>query len=119
MTLALSSIILEIKKMRRKRRLHKPECKAKVAQEAIKGEMTMAQMIKKFEVQQAQITQWKKHLLSNAATAFDSGNKAAEDSEKIVQQLHAKIGQLTIAQSKSDQSAAQGVPVSAQRARYN
>ena len=43
--------------MRRKRRLHKPEFKAKVALSAVKGEMTMAEMVKKFDVQAAQITQ--------------------------------------------------------------
>lgn len=76
--------------------MHKPEFKAKVALEAIKGEMTMAQMVKKFEVQQTQITQWKKQLLMNADTAFDKSEKAAEDTEKTVQELHAKIGQLTM-----------------------
>lgn len=44
--------------MRRIRRLHKPEFKAKVALTAIKGEMTMAEMVKKFGVQATQITQW-------------------------------------------------------------
>ena len=82
--------------MRSKRRLHKPEFKAKVALEAIKGEMTMAQMVKKFDVQQAQITQWKKQLLSNAMTAFDKNDKVSEDAEKTVDELHAKIGQLTM-----------------------
>lgn len=76
--------------------MHKREFKAKVALEAIKGEMTMAQMVKKFDVQAAQITQWKKQLLTNANTAFDKGDKAAEDTEKTVQELHAKIGQLTM-----------------------
>lgn len=76
--------------------MHKPEFKAKVALEAIKGEMTMAQMVKKFEVQQTQITQWKKQLLMNADTAFDKSEKTAEDTEKTVQELHAKIGQLTM-----------------------
>lgn len=76
--------------------MHKPEFKAKVALEAIKGEMTMAQMIKKFEIQQPQITQWKKQLLVNAETAFDKGDKANDDTEKTVQELHAKIGQLTM-----------------------
>ena len=48
--------------MRMKRRLHKPEFKAKVALAAVKGEMTLADMVKKFDVQPAQITQWKKQL---------------------------------------------------------
>ena len=55
--------------MRRKRRLHKPEFKAKVALAAIKGEMTMAEMVKKYEIQAGQITQWKKQLLSGAGAA--------------------------------------------------
>ncbi len=76
--------------------MHKPEFKAKVALEAIKGELTMAQMIKKFDVQQPQITQWKKQLLSNADIAFDKGERAAEDTGKAVQELHVKIGQLTM-----------------------
>ncbi len=82
--------------MRRKRRLHKPEFKARVALAAIKGEMSMAEMIKKFDVQAAQISQWKKQLLNNAEDAFDKGEKVAEDHEKTVQELHAKIGQLTV-----------------------
>lgn len=82
--------------MRRKRRLHKPDFKAKVALEAIKGEMTMAEMVKKFDVQAAQISQWKKQLLDNASDAFGKGGKAEADSDKTVQELHAKIGQLTM-----------------------
>ncbi len=35
--------------------MHKPELKAKVTLEPIWGEMTMAQMIRKFDVQAAQI----------------------------------------------------------------
>lgn len=76
--------------------MHKPEFKAKVALEAIKGEMTMAQMVKKFDVQQAQITQWKKQLLANATTAFDINNNGSEDAEKTINELHSKIGQLTM-----------------------
>lgn len=82
--------------MRRKRRLHKPEFKAKVALTAIKGELTMAQMVKKFDVQAAQITQWKKQLLSNAETAFDAGDQIAEDHEQEVLELRAKVGQLAM-----------------------
>lgn len=83
--------------MRRKRRLHKPDFKAKVALEAIKGELTMAQMVKKFDVQAAQITQWKKQLLANAGDAFSSGDSTtADEADKTIQDLHVKIGQLTM-----------------------
>ena len=82
--------------MKRKRRMHKPEFKAKVALAAIQGEMTMAEMVKKFEVQATQITDWKKQLLENAPDAFGKSVKVAEDSEKKMQELHAKIGQLSM-----------------------
>ena len=54
--------MMESRVVRRKRRLHKPEFKAKVALEAIKGELTMAEMVRKFDVQPTQITEWKKQL---------------------------------------------------------
>ena len=82
--------------MRRKRRLHKPEFKAKVALEAIKGEMTMAEMVRKYEFQAGQITQWKKQLLSGAGAAFEKGDTLDADHNQEIQQLRAKIGQLTI-----------------------
>lgn len=82
--------------MRRKRRLHKPEFKAKVALTALRGEMTMAEMVKKFDVQAAQITQWKKQLLSSAGAAFDKGDQLADEHEQEVLELRAKVGQLAM-----------------------
>jgi len=76
--------------------LHKPEFKAKVAMTALKGELTMAEMVKKFNVQAAQITQWKKQLEASASTAFDKGDEVAQDHEQEVQELRAKIGQLVL-----------------------
>lgn len=82
--------------MRRKRRLHNPEFKAKVALTAIKGEMSMAEMVKKFEVQSAQITQWKKQLLAGAGDVFGKGKKITDNNGRTMLDLHAKIGQLTM-----------------------
>ena len=76
--------------------MHKPEFKAQVALTAIKGEMTMAEMVKKFEVQATQINQWKRQLLDNAGDVFGQAQQASESNERIVQELHAKIGQLTM-----------------------
>ncbi|RTZ76375.1 MAG: IS3 family transposase, partial [Gammaproteobacteria bacterium] len=52
--------------MRRKRRTHSPAFKAKVAVAAIEGDLTMAELVKKFDVHANQITAWKKQLLSDA-----------------------------------------------------
>lgn len=82
--------------MRRKRRLHKPGFKATVALTAIRGEMTMAQMVKKFDVQAAQISQWKEQLMSTAEVAFDKGDQVTDDHEQEVLELRAKIGELSM-----------------------
>jgi len=82
--------------MKRKRRTHSPEFKSKVALTAIQGDLTMAEMVKKFDVHANQITEWKKQLLNGAPDVFGKGAKKAEDTEETVQALHAKIGRLTM-----------------------
>jgi len=81
--------------MRRKRRNHKSDFKAKVALAALKGDLTLAELSVKFDVHQNQITEWKRQLLENAEQAF-GGKKATEDAEAKIKTLHAKIGQLTV-----------------------
>lgn len=81
--------------MRRKRRNHKPDFKAKVALAALKGDLTLAELSEKFDVHQNQITEWKRQLLENADQAF-GGEKASEDAEAKIKALHEKIGQLTV-----------------------
>ena len=82
--------------MRRKRRTHKPEFKAKVALAALQGDLTMAEIMKKFDVHANQVTDWKKQLLSSAPEVFGRTTSNKEESEEKVQVLHAKIGQLTM-----------------------
>jgi len=82
--------------MRRKRRTHKPEFKAKVALAALQGDLTMAEIMKKFDVHANQVTDWKKQLLSSAPEVFGRTTSNKEGSEEEVQVLHAKIGQLTM-----------------------
>jgi len=81
--------------MKRKRRNHKPDFKAKVAIAALKGDLTMAELAQKFDIHANQMTEWKKQLLENADQAF-GGVKATEGSEEKIKELHAKIGQITM-----------------------
>jgi transposase-like protein len=67
-----------------------------VALDAITGDLTMAELVKKYDVHANQITDWKKQLLSGASDVFGKGAQKAEDNEKTVQELHAKIGQLAM-----------------------
>ena len=82
--------------MRGKRRTHKPEFKAKVALAALQGDLTMAEIMKKFDVHANQVTDWKKQLSSSAPEVFGRTTSNKEESEEEVQVLHAKIGQLTM-----------------------
>ena len=58
--------------------------------------MTMAEILKKFDVHANQVTEWKKQLLSSAPEVFGSTANTKEETEEEVQVLHAKIGQLTM-----------------------
>lgn len=80
---------------KRTRRNHGTEFKAKVALEAIKGEQTITELAERFQVHPSQILQWKKQLLDNAGTAFEK-DKKKETEETDADELHAKIGRLTM-----------------------
>lgn len=54
----------------KKRKNHSPEFKAKVALEAIREEMTLAELSKKYRVHPTQIGTWKRAAIENMATAF-------------------------------------------------
>jgi len=82
--------------MRRKRRNHAPEFKAKVALCALREEGTLAQLAERFDVHPNQVKQWKEQLVSQASAVFGDGEAARRQSEVDVEKLHAKIGQLTL-----------------------
>jgi len=83
-----------------KRKQHAPEFKAKVALEALKGEETAAELASRFGVHPTMIHQWKRALLEGASGVFERGSskKAAIDEEQV-KELHAKIGELAVANS--------------------
>jgi len=82
---------------KRTRRTHSPGFKAKVALSAIKGEKTLAELAKLFDVHPHQITAWKAQLQEGAAGVFGSGLVAGEAAPVVdLKLLHAKIGELTL-----------------------
>jgi transposase len=81
-----------------KRKQHSPEFKAKVALEALKGEQTVADLASRFGVHPTMIHTWKRALLEGASGVFERGaRKAPEIDEEQVRELHAKIGELAVA----------------------
>ena len=84
--------------MKAKRKRHDAEFKARVALEALKGIKTIQQIAKDFQVHPVQVSGWKKTMTEHAAQAFDGARSSGlgGDFEKERNELHAKIGQLTI-----------------------
>ncbi|WP_423206470.1 IS3 family transposase [Paracoccus yeei] len=81
-----------------KRRNHDAGFKARVALEAVKGERTVSELAAEYGVHPTMIHQWKKALLDGASDIFDrGGKKKAEVDEETVRLLHAKIGELAVA----------------------
>ena len=71
--------------------------KAKVAFEAIKGDMTIAELANKYSVGPTQIKEWKAELLKKAEVVFEKGSKKpAQDATELVMALERKVGQQAI-----------------------
>ena len=82
--------------MKRSRRNHTAAFKAKVALAAIKGEKTLAELSKQFDVHANQITQWKTQLLGGAMGVFLTPAEQRETAGPSVKDMQAKIGQLAL-----------------------
>ena len=81
-----------------KRRNHDAAFKARVTLEALKGERTAAELATAYGVHPTMIQQWKKAQLEGASDIFERGaRKPAEIDEEAVRGLHAKIGELRVA----------------------
>jgi|SRR5690242_18039856 transposase-like protein len=80
---------------KRTRRTHAPAFKVKVAIAAIKGDRTLSELAKQFDVHPNQITAWKAQLLEGAAEIFGASRGGSEPVVDL-KALHAKIGELTL-----------------------
>jgi len=89
---------------------------AKVALAAIKGEKTLAELAKLFDVHQHQITAWKAQSQEGAAGVFGSGPAATEAAPMVdLNLLHAKIGELTLEKDFLSGALSKAGPLSAKR----
>jgi transposase-like protein len=85
-----------------------------VALAAVKGERTLTELVEQFDLHPNQITQWKSQLLEGAACVF--GEPRTEQPAPIdLKALHAKIGELTLANDFSEGALTKAGLLSAKR----
>lgn len=82
--------------MKKQRRNHSPEFKAKVALEAAREERTIAELSREYGVHANQIGAWKRQLLEGASGLFTPAAERNRDGQEDAKELLAKIGELTM-----------------------
>lgn len=77
-----------------------PAVKFEIALLAVKGETTINDICKRYEVAPSQVKAWKKQLLEQGASLFARNDKTTEETadklEREQSKLYEKIGQLTV-----------------------
>ena len=83
--------------MKKQRRKHTAEFKARIALEAIRGIDTINEIAAKYEVHPVQVGNWKRELLDRVPELFERKNAANnKDGELERAQLERKVGQLSM-----------------------
>ena len=85
--------------MKKKRRTHSAEFKARVAAEALKGIKPVHQIAAENEVHPVQVSQWKKELSERMSDLFERKNarsQEAEEDRRRIAALERKLGQVII-----------------------
>ena len=82
---------------KRKRRTFTPEFKVSVVLEALRGESSQAALCRHHNLSEDQLSKWKQQFLENAASLFESGDKAAGDAADRIAHLEHLVGRLTVA----------------------
>ena len=83
----------------KKRRKYTSEFKSKVALEALREQQPIHEIAKRYQIHPTQVTEWKKALLCNASSVFES--RSSRHGEAFKQKLkedrlYKQIGQLQV-----------------------
>lgn len=83
--------------MSEQRKKYTPAEKAKIALEAIKGNLTLAQISSKYKAHATQINAWKKQLLAHLPEVFSDKTKQEKIAHNTqVAELYEQIGRLKV-----------------------
>ena len=80
------------------RRKFSAEFKAKVCIEALKEQLTIEALCKKYDLHPTQVNTWKRDFISHSTAVFEKESKGSPgDQDKLIQALYAQIGELKVA----------------------
>jgi transposase-like protein len=99
--------------MKKQRRKHTAEFKARVALEAIRGVKTLSEIAQKFEIHPVMVGNWKKEMLEHLPELFEKKRaRTDKEIEREKAQLHQKVGQLSMEVDFLEKKCKQlGIPV--------
>lgn len=82
----------------KKNKNYSNEYKFKVVLEMIRGDLTIAEIISKYQVPRSVLHRWKKQLLENGADVFGSNHqtRSSNSDNADLDKLHATIGRLKV-----------------------
>ena len=81
-----------------KNKSYSNEYKFKVVLEMVRSDLTLSEIISKYQVPRSVISRWKKQFLDNGSEIFKptSQGKASDSSQSDIDKLHATIGRLKV-----------------------
>ena len=82
---------------KRKRRRFTAEFKAEVVLEALSGESSQAELCRRHNLSEDQLSKWKQQLVENAASLFASTDKQSTETAERIAHLEQLVGRLTVA----------------------
>ena len=82
---------------KRKRRTFTPEFKAEVVLEALSDESSQAEVCRRHNLSDEQLSKWKRQFLENASALFEPADKASDADAERIAQLEQLVGRLTLA----------------------
>ena len=83
--------------MKKQARQYSAEEKAKIVIEALKGELTLAQITSKYGVHATQVSSWKKQGLESVIQGFKTKLKGDDPGKlELIRNLYEQIGQLSV-----------------------
>ena len=80
-----------------KRRNFTPEFKAEVVLEALRGESSQAELCRRHNLSEQQLSKWKQQVIENVATLFASTDQQSSEAAARIAHLEHLVGRLTVA----------------------